>query len=166
MTEMMDFPTPLPQPLEIPETRRQRVATAIVTSSSQSTALTIDAGTVDVATVDTGTVDVAIVDAGTVDAATVEAATVDAATVDTVTENVTSEVSTTEDVPTGLQEEEGCKMKPLQCYCGLMFENKDAKLDHLGIIHVNSHWCCGGKWMNSLGKEVVCTHVARDRFQL
>ena len=150
---MMDFPTPLPLPLETPETRIQCIATATVTSSSRST-------------VAAPSKDAVTVDAGTVDVATVEVATVDAATVDTVTENVTSEVSTTEDVPTGSQEEEGCKMKPLQCYCGLMFENGDAKVDHLGIIHTNNHWCCGGRWMNSLGKEIVCTHVTHDRFQL
>ena len=121
VADMMDIPTPVPEPLETPETRRPRQLTATATSSSQP--------------------------------ATEASQTAAAAA----------------PLPAGsqpLSSQDDCRMATNQCYCGQFFESDEAKKDHIAIIHAGDTWPCGATWINNIGDEVVCTHVAKDRFQL
>ena len=139
VTDMMDIPTPVPEPLETPETRRPQHLTSTATSSSQPP--TTQPATTQPAT-------------------TQPTMTQPAASQAVVASGAAARASQ----PEALQDD--CRMGENQCYCGQFFESDDAKKDHLAIIHAGNTWACGGRWTNNVGVEVFCTHVAKDRFQL
>ena len=131
LADMMDIPTPVPEPLETPETRRPRHPTATATSSSQP--------------------------------ATEASQTAASQTAASQTAAAAAPPPTGSQPPSS---QDDCRMAANQCYCGQFFESDEAKKDHIAIIHAGDTWPCGATWINNIGDEVVCTHVAKDRFQL
>ena len=127
VTDMMDIPTPVPEPLETPETRRPRHPTSTATSSSQPP---------------------------TTQPATTQPATTQPTTTQPAASQavVASGAAAPASQPEALQDD--CRMGENQCYCGQFFESDDAKKDHLAIIHAGNTWACGGRWTNNVGVEV------------